>query len=107
MTNYFHDEFPIREVRHCLGAVGAITKLLDLAGFSTVNEEVISYEREVNHGDAYFRQGIARTWPDRVEAFTDNDWIPLLKHTEEVFSVLKRGSKFFIPVNANIGRGKA
>ncbi|MBB43849.1 MAG: hypothetical protein CMM44_08815 [Rhodospirillaceae bacterium] len=106
MKNYFHEKFPIREVRHCLGEVGAITKLLHQAGFSAVNEEVISYKREVTRGDAYFRQGIARTWPDRVAEFTDNDWAPLLKHTEEVFSVLKKGSKFFIPINANICRGR-
>jgi len=106
MNSYFHREFPIREVRHCLGEIGSLTELLKLAGFSAVNEEVISYKKEVAHGDLYFRQGIARTWPDQVEGFTDNDWAPLLEHTEEVFSVFKRGSSFFIPLNANIGIGR-
>ncbi len=107
MESYFEEEFPLRMVRYSLGEPGSIAAILEEAGFSDVREEIVSYEREIAPGDNYFRHGISRTWPESVKNFSDADWTSLLKHTEEVFSELRRGENFFIPNSANLGTGMA
>lgn len=107
MAAFFGEEFPLRMVRHCLGEAGAMTGLLTDAGFSGVEEYPVTYDRVIEPGDAYFKRGIQRTWPDRVDDLSEQEWESLLKLTGEIFSDWKQGDAWHVPNTARLCVGIA
>lgn len=105
LANYFGKAFPPRMVRHNLGDEGALTTVLDQAGFANVEERRFAYERVVAVGDDYFRRAIARTVPNEIGGLSNADWDDLIAAVEEASAVLRDGNTYRIPVVARLGIG--
>ena len=105
LSEYFDDDFPPRMVRHILGKEGALGKLLGDAGFETVEERRVSYQRVVKPGDDYFRRAAARTIPHRTGELDEQGWKELVACIEKAASALRVGGAFDIPVVARLGIG--
>ncbi len=104
---YFKEDFAPRMIRHVLGEAGALSALLNEAGFRQVTEQRFAYERTVPVGDDYFRRAAARTIPQRAASLGEAEWTSLLAAIEDASAVMRDGDIFRIPIVARLAAGTA
>ena len=104
---FFGDDDVSTTTRHALGTPGAMTMLLDAAGFGGIEERLIDDMTEIPADRPVWKGSIERTYGDRLAAMTADRRAALEAAMRAAFAPLRHGDVYRLHSQARLAVGEA
>ncbi len=88
-----------------MSATGTLAGILEGAGFARAEERELKYHNRQDDPTAYVRNGLKRSFADRVEGMSEADFQDLLKAVLDAWAPFMDGSVLAVPNVARFGIG--
>jgi len=108
MRGYFGEPEPSAPPkRHTLGAAGALSSVLETAGFSQFEEREFKAEREFSTGQAFWLNRIKRNNGAQFDSLSSHEQADLAQTVMDAYEPYRHGDKFRLMQHVRIGIGTA